>query len=188
MPEIKGSAIEAVVADVNRLVETGRLERGDLEARLEKDDLKILDAKVFAGSWYPMESYARLARILLEVEGRGDPEYLVGRGYESAERLQSTGIYSQLSAHREQWGDRVVAILVSIGPAIYRDSTWRFELGEADAPFRFRIRVGVAPGFCEEARFAAQGFIQHLAEQNFEGTIRVTSRRASPTELEFTAR
>jgi hypothetical protein len=188
MPEIKGSAIEAVVADVKGLLETGRLERTELEVRLEAEDLKILDGKVLAGSWYPMASYARLAELLLEIEGRGDPDYLVRRGFQSAERLQATGIYAQLSANRERWGDRVIAILVSIGPAIYRDSKWTFDLGGAGDPFRFRIHVAVAPDFCEAARFAAQGFIQYLAEQNFDGAIRVTSRRASPTELVFTAR
>jgi hypothetical protein len=175
---IKGSAMEAVVADVNRLVEAGRLSREELEVRLAAADLKILDSKIFPASWYPLETYGRLSELLMEAEGHGDPE-----------ALQATGIYSQLSANRKQWGDRIVAIMASIGPAMFKDSEWSSELENSDDALRFRIRVKVPPGFPEAGRFAAQGFIAFRVHQNgSDRGIRVTSRRVSSTEIEFSAR
>lgn len=181
--------MEAVVADVNRLVEDGRLSREELEVRLAAADLKILDSKVFPASWYPLDTYGRLSDLLMEAEGRGDPEYLVERGRRRAEALQATGIYSQLSADRKQWGDRIVAIMTSMGPAMFKDSEWSSELEATGDELRFRIRVKVPAGFPEAGRFAAQGFISFLVEQNGKDRgIRVTSRRVSSTELEFSAR
>ena len=37
---VKGTAIESVVADVNRLVDAGVVSRADLEVRLEAEDLE----------------------------------------------------------------------------------------------------------------------------------------------------
>src|SRR5215469_6039515 len=48
MAGIKGTAIEALVADVNRLIQEGRLELDDLEERLPPEDLEILGQKVQA--------------------------------------------------------------------------------------------------------------------------------------------
>lgn len=190
MSGIKGSAIEAVVADVNRLVEEGRLSRDELEVRLSPPDLKLLDSKIFPASWYPLDTYGRLSELLMEAEGRGDPEYLVERGRRRAEVLQATGIYSQLSAKQREWGDRVVAIMASMGPAMFKDTEWSYEIEGTGAKLRFRIRVKVPSGFPEAGRFAAQGFIDYLAQQNDgkDRGIRVTSRRLSSTELEFSAR
>jgi hypothetical protein len=47
---IKGSAIEALIEEVNALVSSGRMSREELEARLEKPDLALLDAKLQAAS------------------------------------------------------------------------------------------------------------------------------------------
>ena len=86
-PSIKGTAFQSVAEDVRRLAASGRVSREALEARLEADDLRLLDEKVAPGLWYPLSTYRRLTEVLLEVEGRGDPAYVVRRGARAAERL-----------------------------------------------------------------------------------------------------
>jgi len=122
MSAIKGTALESVIDDVNRLIDEGRFSRDDLEIWLLAPDLELLDRKINSAGWYPVDSYGRLSDLLMEHEGQGQSEYLVERGRRAAERLKASGIYSQLSADRERWGDRLGAIMASIGPAMFKDS------------------------------------------------------------------
>lgn len=186
MSAIKGTALESVVEDVNRLVAEASICRDDLEIRLSVKDLEILDSKVQGAKWYPIDSYGRLSDLLMELEGHGRSAYLVERGRRAAKRLQGTGIYSQLSADRERWGDRLGAIMASLGPAMFKDSDWSFEL-DSEGSASFLVRVRVSGGFPEAGRFAAQGFIDFLAKQSYQNAV-VESRRVSDTELEFSAR
>jgi hypothetical protein len=190
MSAIKGTALESVIDDVNRLVDEGRFSRDDLEIWLLAPDLELLDRKINSAGWYPIDSYGRLSDLLMQHEGQGQSEYLVERGRRAAERLKASGIYSQLSADRQRWGDRLGAIMASIGPAMFKDSEWSFEQAsaEAGASQRFKIHVRVTQGFPEAGRHAAQGFIDFLSNQSWaEGDVQVESRRLSDTELEFSA-
>jgi hypothetical protein len=189
MSAIKGTAIESVIDDLKRLGEEGRFSRDDLEIWLTSGDLDLLDRKINGAGWYPIDSYGRLSDLLMKHEGQGKSEYLVERGRRAAERLKATGIYSQLSADRERWGDRLGAIMTSIGPAMFKDSEWIYEQPSPDSGHsqRFKIHVRVTPGFPEAGRYAAQGFIDFLSNQNYAGGVVVESRRLSDTELEFSA-
>lgn len=53
MAGIKGTAIQSLVADVNRVVQEGRIRPDELEACLQREDLEILGQKVLAALWYP---------------------------------------------------------------------------------------------------------------------------------------
>lgn len=48
---IKGTLFEAVIADLERVIEEGRLTREGLEARAEAADLALLEAKISATAW-----------------------------------------------------------------------------------------------------------------------------------------
>jgi hypothetical protein len=54
-PSIKGSAISSVIEDVCRLRDTDQITPERLESSLEPADLALLDAKVQAALWYPIE-------------------------------------------------------------------------------------------------------------------------------------
>ena len=184
---IKGTALESVVDDVNRLVREGRFSRDDLEIWLTAADLALLDRKINGAGWFPIDSYGRLSDLLMEHEGQGRSDYLVERGRRAAERLKASGIYSQLSADRERWGDKLGAIMASIGPAMFKDSEWSYEQLPGGGAQRFKIHVRVTQGFPEAGRHAAQGFIDFLANQSYDGDVLVESRRLSERELEFSA-
>jgi len=185
---IKGSAIESVVADVNRLVEAGRIARTALEVRLDAECLALLEEKIMPALWYPVTAWGELTKLLLEVEGGGDPAYLVERGRRAAARLQATGIYAQLDGERERWGDRLGNVMATIGPALYRDTTWRFETAEPGDPRHFRVLATVPRAFPDVGLHPTLGFIDYMANEHSKLGVRLVARRLSPTELEFSAR
>jgi hypothetical protein len=182
---VKGTAIESVVADVVRLLEAGRISREDLEVRLEREDLELLEQKLLPSLWYGFGPYGRMMQLLLDVEGHGSVEYLVERGRRAAERLRRAGLYAQLDADRARWGDRLGQMMVSLGPALYRDTTWRFRLGDAGA--RYEIEVDVPVSFPDVCRHATQGFIEHVSTHASGAPVRVTSERVAATRMLFRA-
>lgn len=184
MSAVKGTAIESVVADVKRLVEEGRIAREQLEIRLPAEDLGLLDQKIIPALWYPIGAYGRLMELLFEVEGRRSHEYLVERGRRAADRIRATGLYAQLSGDRGGWGDRIGKILVSLGPAMYKDTQWSFELPTDGGRTRFQISVVVAAEFPDVCRWPTQGFIDYMATMYAPG-VRISSERISPTLITF---
>jgi len=183
MSAVKGTAIESVVEDLNRLLESGRISRDDLAARLEAGDLDVLDQKIVPALWYPIGTYGRFVEILFERDGGRRTEYLVERGRRAAERIKATGLYAQLSVDRAGWGDRIGKILVSLGPAMFKDSAWSFEV-LASSPLRWRIEMRVPNSFPDLCRHSTQGFIDYLTKIHSDSTI-VTSERSSPTLIVF---
>ena len=190
-PSIKGTAFEAVWVDVNRLVEEGRFSRDDLEVRLTAEDLEILEAKPLPASWVPMETHRRLSELLMELEGRGDPQYVVERGRAAAERLFP--IYQQLrrgeeigSEMREEgadWRESDGRLMASISNALFNFSAWSFE---AEDETSFRIIVTEAEGLPEIALYAAVGFIEYTASRVTGRPARVSYEREGPGEIVFT--
>jgi hypothetical protein len=180
---VKGTAIESVVADVNRLVEAGGISRAELEVRLEADDLELLEQKLLPSAWYSLGSYGRLMQLLFETEGRRRIEYLVERGRRAAERIRNAGLYAQLAADRDRWGDRLGAMMVTIGPAMYRDTEWSFRLLTAGGGLRFEIEISVPESFPDVCRHATQGFIEYTAAHASGQSVRVSSERVGPTRI-----
>jgi hypothetical protein len=186
---VKGTAISSVVEDVNRLLAEGRIARHNLEVQLEPEDFAILAEKVFPSNWYPLGTYGRLTRVLLDAEGEGSLEYLVERGRRSAERLRQAGLYAaQLKVDRDHWGERVGQMMVPLGPAIYRDTFWRIDLTDADGEVSFAIEVDVPAEFPDLCRHQTQGFIEHAATYAAEAPVEVTSERVTATRLRFRGR
>jgi hypothetical protein len=188
MAGIKGTAIDSLVADVNRLVQEGHLRADELEAHLRPEDLEILGQKVLASLWYPLGTYERLTQLMLKVEGRGKIGYVVERGRKAAARLRGSGIYGQLARDRSKLGDRIGRIMVTLGPAIYQDTHWEFRFESPEVATDFRIETRVPSGFPDLARYAAQGFIEYLSNIDRAQPVVVTSERASPTLIVFRAK
>ena len=188
MGGIKGTAIQALVADVNRLVQDGRLQLDDLEERLQPEDLEILGQKVQAALWYPFGTYERLTQLMLQVEGGGKIEYVVDRGRRAAARLRDSGIYAQLTSDRNKLGDRIGRIMVTLGPAMYQDTQWNFSFEHPRNLTDFRIETRVPPDFPDMARYAAQGFIEYLSNFDRALPVIVSSERPSPSSIVFRGR
>lgn len=178
-PAIKATAFQTVVADVERLLDEGRLSRARLEASLEASDLVFLDEKQSPTAWIPIETYDRVVQLLARVEAPGNREaYLVARGERSAERLAALGIYSQLDASAENLGTRIGKMIVTVSGAIYSFGKWHFEVGETEGSFE--IRVEDAAAMPEVARLATQGFVQAVAARVARAPRRIISERPRP--------
>jgi hypothetical protein len=196
-PAIKGSAFQSVVEDVERLVREGRLGREELEVRLAPEDLPLLEEKVLPALWYPIETYRRLSELLMEVEGGGRTEYVTRRGARAAERLFSLGIYQQLRRGEQiaeeirssgsAWTQQDGAIMASLAGAIFNFTSWRF-VADPEGRGAHRIEVSDAAALPEVARFAAQGFIEHVSTRLARAHVRVTSQRPAPDRVVFQLR
>jgi hypothetical protein len=181
---IKGTAFESATADVLRLIHENAITREEVEARLEVGDLEMLDSKIMAASWYPMDTYARLITILRDVEGGGDVAYLVERGRSGAKRISATGIYSQLNGipeKREIYGERFGRFIATLGQAIFREVTFTHKrIDEESGPPGYFLRLSVPRDFPDICRHPVQGFAAYLTEISLDEPYLVTSERTAP--------
>jgi hypothetical protein len=185
---VKGSVLESVVADVVRLLEEGRLSRAELNRRLPRDDVAFLDSTIMPSLWYPLDAYARLVDVLVREDGGDAVDYLVRRGRRTAERLYKAGLYRQLDATLEHWGETFGALMETLGVAMFHGTHWTVtHVGEGAKDGSFHIEVMVPENFPECARWSSQGFIEYLGgrAQGGEAAVRCTSTRPEPTLLVF---
>jgi hypothetical protein len=196
-PSIKGSAFQSVVHDLTRLIQAGKIARETAEARLEAEDLLLLDDKILPGLWYALASYRRMSELLWEVEGMRDPAYLMARGARSAERLFEAGLYQQMqrgeelgAAKRERgeaWSEFDGNLMTSLAGSIFNVSRWRYRRHPEDVNVN-RIEVTGARDLPEVARWAAQGFIEYMASRMTGVNVLVTSERPAPERIVYTLR
>ncbi len=196
-PSIKGTAFQSVAADLQKLIDAGRIPRNLLEARLRPEDRRLLESPVLPGQWVPLASYERLVELLLRTEGAGQPDYLVRRGARAAERLFAAGLYLQLErgeaigAQKRELGERWTAtegnLLASLSGAIFSVSSWRFRVDPEEASL-FYIDVSEAEALPEVSRLSAQGFIEYAASRIAGRPMQVTSERPERDRIRFTLR
>lgn len=190
-PCIKGMTMLAVVEDVRRLRDEGRISEAQLETRLEAQEIGWLDEKIQPALWYPVEGYRRLSELLLQVEGRGDPDYLVRRGAAAARRLIDSGMYAQLRHGEERMaearsGGRAIderdsRLMTTLAGSIFNFGSWRFRM---EAGFSVIEAEGVEP-MPEVSVLAARGLIGEIASHVRGEPVRVESERPEPGKVSF---
>jgi hypothetical protein len=186
-PSLKGSVFQAAPEDLNRLLAEGHLTRESLEARLEAEDVELLDHKILPTAWYPIASYGRMVELLADLEAGADREaYFVARGTRAAARISGAGTYQQLETTSEQLGPRVGKIVITVAKLFYNFSVWHFDRGEDLS--QWSIRVEDARDLPEANRLAAQGFIAFVGEKVGGQPVEVTSERPRPDQILFHAR
>ena len=190
-PSIKGSAISSVVADVCRMRESGKIPVEQLEARLEPEDLALLDARIQAALWYPIASYRRLSELLLEVEGGGDPQYLADRGACAAERLWEAGLYVQLQHGEEKaeaarkegrvLSERDARLITTLSGAIFNFTRWRYRSEGGLA----LIEISEAEALPGVSVHAARGFLEYVVSRLRHCQTRIDATRPAPDRVVF---
>ena len=177
VPSIKGTAFTKVVEDVAKLLAGQELSRAKAERWLRAEDFALLDREVQAARWYDILSYERMSRLLLDVVGHGDTEYLRERGRKTAKRLLDAGVYAQLEyLHRTEAGrasdpqqrfdalGRDLRLLNTLSASILNFSKWNaFKEGEQR---RYRIEVSEAAAMPEVLCWTTDGFVNGMAEQS----------------------
>ena len=174
-PSIKGSVFAGVVEQVAKLVSAGEVSRADLPKWLESGDIGLLDASVAISAWYDVRSYDRMNRLLLEVVGHGNPEFLREQGRQTARRLLEAGLYAQLEylnrtrvavekeprARFEAFG-RDLRLLTSLSAGILNFTRWKARPDPRHED-RYRIDVTDAADMPESLCWRSDGFINGMA-------------------------
>jgi hypothetical protein len=168
-PSIKGVLVHGVVEVLRGHLERGRISPDELEARLEKADLELLEDKVIQAVWYPIDAYTRIVDLALELEGGSREEACLRSGERDARRMIDAGLYQQLdslkrmseaaskstSEQRFQALGRLLRLAMSLSKGIYSFSDWNV-VPDPDHPRRY----------CVEVTDAA-----HLPQANVIGTV-----------------
>ncbi len=96
MPEgsVKGTLIEGLAAALQDLLASGRLYQADLEVRLSREALALLEDKPVGVAWYPATLHMELLDVFWETAGGRDPEFMREAGRQSATGLIESGLYT----------------------------------------------------------------------------------------------
>jgi hypothetical protein len=175
-PSIKGTAFTKVVEDVAKLLTRKALSLVEAQRWLQPDDFALLEREVQAARWYDIRTYDRMSRLLLDVEGHGDTQYLRERGRQTAKRLLGAGVYAQLEylqrteASREKDPQqrfdalgRDLRLLNTLSASILNFSKWN-HVKEEKHPRRYRIEVSEAAAMPEVLCWTTDGFVNGMAE------------------------
>jgi hypothetical protein len=190
-PSIKGSALSSVVEDLRALRDSGRISPARIEKTLQPADLALLDTQIQPALWYPIQSYARLTEVLLDVLGRGDPQYIADRGARAAQRLWESGLYVQLQHGEEKaakarrtggvMSDRDARVITTLSGAIFNFTRWKYRVEETGSV----IEVSEAEALPEVSVWAARGFLEYVVSRLRRVETRVTATRVAPDRIEF---
>lgn len=191
-PSIKGSALSTVVEDLQRLRDAGRLDPERQGTRLEPEDLALVDAKIQPALWYPIASYGRLTEVLLEVEGRGDPRYLVERGVRAAKRIWDAGVYVQLQHGEERAraardrgdpiSERDARLITSLSGALFNFTRWSYRLTDERHSV---IEVTDAAALPDVATHPIRGFLEYTVSRLRGIDTPVRIERPQPDTVQF---
>jgi len=190
VPSIKGTAYNSVHDDLHRMIDDGRVTAAELEARLSREELELLESKVLATKWYAIDTYRKLLALVAEKEAKGRiEEYLADRGWRAAERLKEAGIYRQLGSDDgagKSWGARVANLVSKISGLLYNFTRWSVD--EPGNATTFHVIVDEAKDFADECRYTAQGFVAYAATLMAGAPVKITSARPTPDRIVYTVR
>jgi hypothetical protein len=178
---IKGTAFLTARRDLLALVESGRFSRVALERRLQPRDLEILAETPLPTSWYPVATYDRMLRVLMDIEGNGDTSYLVQRARKAMAALMQSGIYRQLERAQvvvregKGWFERSGHILATLPTAFFDKGSWKLSADEAKGGFT--LEGSGLEGLTPNVAHIIQGALEFVAEQLTESPARVSVQR-----------
>ena len=168
-PSIKGVIVQGLVEEIRRHLDRGSVRAEELEVRLGKADLELLESKLNPAGWYPIRAFTRISEVALELGGGSREEACTRSGERDARRMIDAGLYPQLdslkrmtrasdestSEQRFQALGRMLRLAMSLSKGIYNFSDWNV-LVDPDHPRRYRVEVTDA---------------EHLPEVNVIGTV-----------------
>src|SRR5262245_59189123 len=75
-PSAKGTLVLGVVVAARRLREKGKISPEQLEARLSKAALELIEQKINIAGWYPIQVFTELMDLSWELSGSREPDFM----------------------------------------------------------------------------------------------------------------
>jgi hypothetical protein len=179
-PCLKGATMQAAVRRLEAHRKSGKLSDEVLEAKLEPEDIEMLEQRIALTLWYPIDAYDRIMLLLREIEGGMGDDWWIQYGEASAAEILAFGpIQAMLKAARG-FGPRAGIVLVRMSSLYFNFSKWRFD-GESLESFEVVV-TGAAP-MSEPCRLIVLGFLRHLAKVFVGHEVLLESDRPSHSRI-----
>jgi len=175
-PAIKGTLFAAVVDDLQKALTDGRVDSGTLLARLQPDELELLESQINAAAWYDIGTYHRMVGILCDAEGGGHDSYWHERGRKAARRMADAGIYQQLDyigrtltsglkdrEARFKALAKDLRLLLSVHSAMLNFGDWKTVV-DPEHGDRYRVEISGVTGIPDGILMATAGMFNGLSE------------------------
>jgi hypothetical protein len=160
-PCLKGVTMQAAVRRLEAHRESGKLTDEALEAKLEPEDLELLEQRVAPTLWYPIDAYDRIMLLLRETEGGMGDDWWIRYGEASAAEILAFGPVQAMLKGARSFGPRAGIVLVRMSTLYFNFSKWHFEGESLEA---FEVEVSGAEPMSEPCRLIVLGFLRHLAQ------------------------
>ncbi len=173
-PSIKGAGFAETWSRLQALLREGRTSREDLERRLGKEVLALVDAEPIPTLWYPIVAVDELTETVAALEGPAGPAYYRAMGAGAFDELISRPAFATFVGTAQGFTARRGESLVKLAGLVYNFGLWSY-VGES--PTEFVVEVRNAAALAEFREWTAAGFIERLMEFIANEAIRVTPER-----------
>jgi hypothetical protein len=178
---------------VKQTIRAGQIAREDVEFRLGKH-AEILDQKISAALWYPVEATGVFHEIMAEQMPGPRQAALVDQGILAVRHLSQQDVYGQLDFKGRSLDETRSRDVISFGRRVSTIMHSFYNFGEAvfegdpDKERNYYLRwTDVAP-LPDAIRFVTEGFIKEIIANLNLTPMRVTSKRLTPDRIEFALR
>jgi hypothetical protein len=166
-PCVKGALVIGAVVAVKRHRDGGRISPEQLEVRLGKQALDLIDRKIEIGRWYPVHAFCELIDLDWDLVSGRDPEHARKAGRTSADRLFDRGIYHQLEyaeraervqsrAELTRQAKRITAITATLYNFL------EFDVRVDEQAKCLEVHYRNAKPFAEVLRYTTEGFMNQI--------------------------
>jgi len=174
---IKGAGFAETWSRLQTLIREGRTSREDLEQRLGKDTLALVDSEPIPSLWYSLSAVDELTEMVAALEGPASPAYFRAMGAGAFDELISRPAFATFVGTAQGFTARRGEALVKLAGLVYNFGEWSYQ---GEGPTEFVVEVRNASPLAEFREWTAAGFIERLMEHIADEPILVTPER--PTQ------
>jgi len=183
-PKVKGASIIRPVETIRELIAKGEASELSLQVRLSAETFALLDSKVEPSLWYPLHVSDELSRVLVDLVGDGNPDYLRTMGGDTLRYMLERDTFRSFIEGAMAQKGREGANLVGLAGLVYSFGVWRYE-GEDLRDFT--VTIDEATPLPDNASQTIVGFIQALVAHCTGDQLDVEPSRPTRDRVVFRA-
>ena len=181
---VKGASFIRAWEKLRGLVEGGVVSRDALRVQLSPDAFALYEEKILPSLWYPLAAVDEFSRVLVDLEGDGDPAYMRSVGANALGALLERESFRSFIEGAMRQRDGEGQALVQLAGLVYDFGEWTFEGRDL---FEFRATMVDAEPLPALAAETIAGFVEALVEHCMGTPIRVTAERPELGRVVFDA-